>query len=99
MAQSKRKRSTGVPRRSAAARLGRMPEVRFSTSDLKRFGQRWQANGGNLTKAQPESSLQFGNLIDSTVANSLATMLGGIPVVQSTLPPHVTSEEDDMAHD
>lgn len=70
--------------------LGDMPPISLPTADLKRFGDRWNANGGSLKRTPPESSLQFGNLFDSAVGEALAAMLGievEKPKANSLLPP------------
>jgi len=58
-----------------------MPPVAISTADLARFGARWTANGGALSRTPPESSSQLGGLFDAAVGAALAAMLGGIPIV------------------
>lgn len=61
--------------------LGPMPPVVIPVADLARFGARWTTLGRRLSRTPPESSSQLGALIDRTLGASLATMLGGIPVV------------------
>lgn len=67
---------------SRVAGLGHMPEIAVAHEDLRRFGERWSANGGSLSRSKPESSLEFGELFDQTVGNALAIMLGDVPVVK-----------------
>jgi hypothetical protein len=62
------------------ANLASMPPISFSSEDLKPFGDRWLTNGRNLSRAKPQSSIQFGELFDSRVGSALAAMLGGIPL-------------------
>jgi hypothetical protein len=59
-----------------------MPSVVYTSSDLKRFGDRWLQNGGALSRSRPESSLEFGELLDARVGDALAQLLGGVPVVK-----------------
>ncbi len=62
--------------------LQAMPVIQPAQADLLRFGQRWQGNGGALKRTPPESSNQLGQLFNEAVGRSLATMLGGVPVVK-----------------
>lgn len=62
--------------------LASMPPVHVDQADLARFGARWQANGGSLSRTPPESSSELGQLFDSAVGRALAVMLGGIPIVK-----------------
>lgn len=66
------------------AKLATMPPITISQVELARFGETWRANGGSLSRTPPQSSSQLGNLFDEAVGNSLAVMLGGIPVVKPT---------------
>jgi hypothetical protein len=59
-----------------------MPVVSVLQTELIQFGQKWQANGGRLSRTPPQSSGQLGNLFDAAVGNSLALFLGDIPVVR-----------------
>src|SRR5579862_5747924 len=69
-----------------------MPPVVLPVADMAQFGAQWTALGGRLSRTPPNSSSQLGGLIDRTLGASLATMLGGIPVVtpqmNRLLPPH-----------
>lgn len=69
-----------------------IPPIVFEQADLRRFGARWSARGGSLSRTPPESSGQLGTLSDRAVGEALATMLGGIPIVQAVRdrlqPPH-----------
>lgn len=58
-----------------------MPALAVSTPDLARFGARWTEHGGRLRRTRPESSLELSSLLAKTVAEPLATFLGGIPIV------------------
>ena len=58
-----------------------MPALSIDSQALTRFGRRWSANGGSLSRTPPESSTQLGGLFDAAVADALAVMLGGISVV------------------
>lgn len=57
-----------------------MPPLVLSQPDLAAYGAQWTANGGALSRSAPYSSMQLGNLVDETVAEALAAMLGGVPV-------------------
>ncbi len=59
-----------------------MPPLQVPQDVLVRFGARWQANGGALSRTPPESSSQLGQLFNDVVGTALAEMLGGIPVVR-----------------
>lgn len=58
-----------------------MPSVQIDHADLARFGARWTANGGSLSRTPPETSAQLGQLFDRAVGVALAVMLGDIPVI------------------
>ncbi len=58
--------------------LATMPPIIIDTADLLPFGQAWTANGGNLSKTPPNSSLQLGEMFDKKVGAALAIMLGNI---------------------
>lgn len=58
-----------------------MPQVQLTQEQLAPFGVTWTANGGRLSRTPPQSSSQLGGLIDRALGESLATMLGNIPVV------------------
>ena len=64
------------------AQLRAMPPIDISRIDLRRFGTRWTANKGALSRTPPESSGQLGQLLDSAVGHALAEMLGGIDIVK-----------------
>ena len=57
-----------------------MPPIAVSQDELKKFGDLWKENNQSLPKKRPLLS----DVFDSTVANSLAAMLGGIPHVETT---------------
>jgi hypothetical protein len=63
------------------AALTSMPPITISQADLQRFGATWISNGERLSRTPPQSSGELGRLFDTAVGRSLATMLGGIPVV------------------
>lgn len=54
-----------------------MPPISLPHADLVSFGRQWQQGGSKLTKKQ---AMDFGKLLDSAVGNSLAVMLGNIPI-------------------
>ncbi|MFN2481238.1 MAG: hypothetical protein ABR554_07210, partial [Pyrinomonadaceae bacterium] len=66
------------------ARLQPMPPITVEQIELVRFGEAWRRNGGRLSRTPPQSSSQLGNMFDAAVGASLATILGGIPVVRPT---------------
>jgi hypothetical protein len=61
-----------------------MPPLALGPSVLAPFGARWTTNGGALSRTSPYSSNDLGGEVDKAVAASLATMLGGIPVVKAS---------------
>lgn len=63
------------------APLRQMPPIALDSTKLKRFGERWNANEGRLKRSRPESSLELSNLFAKAVAEPLAVMLGGVPIV------------------
>jgi hypothetical protein len=63
------------------ALLSLMPPITVDVAQLALFGNTWLANGGALSRTPPYSSSDLGELFDSAVANSLAAMLGGIPII------------------
>ncbi|MFN8456926.1 MAG: hypothetical protein U0401_20055 [Anaerolineae bacterium] len=63
------------------AQLTTMPAISIDKALLALFGQTWTANAGALSRTPPYSSGDLGKLFDTAVAHTLATMLGGIPVV------------------
>jgi hypothetical protein len=58
-----------------------MPPISIDEHILAQFGSVWIQNGGNLKRTPPFSSSDLGRVFDSAVAQSLAVLLGGIPVV------------------
>jgi hypothetical protein len=68
--------------------LTAMPRIAIDRAELKAFGEVWTANGGALGRTPPHSSLDLGRLFDRRVADALAVMLGGIPVI--------TPHDDDL---
>jgi hypothetical protein len=65
-----------------------MPQIRVDRVELKAFGEAWTMHGGALGRTPPYSSLDLGRLFDRSVADALAVMLGGIPVI--------TPRDDDL---
>jgi hypothetical protein len=61
--------------------LASMPPISIDEDTLAQFGSVWIQNGGNLKRTPPFSSSDLGRVFDSAVAQSLAVLLGGIPVV------------------
>ena len=57
-----------------------MPQLTLDSRSLARFGKSWQDNGDRLSRTPPNSSLQLGEFLDRAVAESLAIMLGDIPI-------------------
>lgn len=58
-----------------------MPALRIDKTQLALFGQKWRENDGALSRTPPFSSSELGRLFDVAVAESLAAMLGDIPVI------------------
>lgn len=63
------------------AQLATMPVISIDQAELMLFGQTWTTNAGALSRTPPYSSGDLGRVFDTAVANALATMLGGIPIV------------------
>lgn len=63
------------------ATLAPMPPISILQTELAQFGAAWQQNGGRLSRTPPRSSGELGRLFDVAVGQSLATMLGSIPIV------------------
>lgn len=67
-----------------------MPPITVAQADLQRFGTTWLSNGERLSRTPPQSSGELGRLFDMAVGQSLAAMLGRIPIASpnaSTLTP------------
>lgn len=62
------------------ALLQNMPALTIAQAQLAIFGTRWQISQ-NLPRTPPQSSSELGALFDSAIGNSLAIMLGNIPVI------------------
>jgi hypothetical protein len=62
--------------------LKEMPMFTIGADELLPFGQQWQQNGGSLSRSNPYSSGAFCEVFDQKVGETLAIMLGGIPVVR-----------------
>jgi hypothetical protein len=71
-----------------------MPALVIDVGELRRFGKKWKANSGALSRSPPYSSGQLGNLFDAAVGEALAQMLGGIPIVSPSSTALVASEKD-----
>lgn len=80
-----------------------MPRIIPSTEALREWGQVWLGTEGSIQKGNPttkepncfdkKQGMDFGKVFDQAFGEALATMLGGIDVVQITsgqglLPPH-----------
>lgn len=63
-------------------KLQKMPPVVIPQNELAVFGETWHERGGSLSRTPPQSSSQLGGLIDKTVGEALAVMLGNIPIVK-----------------
>lgn len=79
------------------AQLAKMPAISLDSTQLALFGQTWTANVGALSRTPPYSSSDLGKVFDTVVANALAAMLGGIPVVvpnpKALIPPQADCVE------
>ena len=73
------------------ATLNTPPPIALDRTRLAEFGKTWADNGNRLRRSPPNSSLDLGRFIDSSVAMVLSEMLGDIPVLtpnsNSLLPP------------
>jgi hypothetical protein len=59
-----------------------MSPVILPQKELAAFGAAWLANGGTFDKSSPNhTATKLGGLIDTAVASSLATMLGGVEIL------------------
>jgi len=58
-----------------------MPSIQIDKSDLAAFGAKWKQLDGRLKRTPPYSSTELGQLFDKAVGNSLAKMLGDIPIL------------------
>ena len=63
------------------AKLQIMPAINIPQAELLKFGTQWQKKK-NLSRTPPFSSGELGVLIDTEVGNSLAVMLGNLPIVK-----------------
>ncbi len=61
-----------------------MPPIVIDTSVLVEFGKVWYSNGQSLSRTPPYSSGDLGKLFDNAVGQTLAVMLGDIPVNRIT---------------
>ena len=59
-----------------------MPRIVVGPEELLGFGKAWRANNGCLSRTPPFSSMQLGNVFDRKVGEALATMLGGVRIVE-----------------
>lgn len=64
------------------ALLASMPPIQVSESELAEFGREWSRRNGALGRTPPRSSGDLGRMFDHAVADALAVMLGGIPIVE-----------------
>jgi len=63
------------------ATLATMAPIVIDQAELAQFGAVWRQNGGRLSRTPPRSSGELGRLFDLAVGQSLAALLGGIPIV------------------
>lgn len=68
-------------RGKALPALQPMPPLTLPLDALVPFGAQWTALGGNLSRSQPYSSLQLGDVFDQAIGASLSVLLGGVPMV------------------
>lgn len=64
------------------AALAPMPQLVIPQGALIPFGQKWNALGGKLNDTPPATVAELTAIFDNAVADALATMLGGIPIVR-----------------
>ena len=62
--------------------IQRMPPITVPQTELARFGARWTALSGALSRTPPESSNQLGQLFNDATGSALAHLLGDIPIVK-----------------
>jgi hypothetical protein len=63
------------------ASLSFMPPIIIDQNQLAEFGQVWRQNGGKLSRTPPYSSINLGDVFDTAIGQSLATLLGGIAII------------------
>lgn len=63
------------------ATLNTPPPISLDPTRLAEFGRTWADNGNRLRRSPPNSSLELGRFIDSSVATVLSKMLGDIPIL------------------
>ena len=61
--------------------LQQMPPISLPGAQFRQFGALWLQGGSKFTKKQ---GMDFGKLLDTAVGDSMATMLGGIPIAIPT---------------
>ncbi len=62
------------------APLSKMPAITIDSSTLAHFGAAWMVKNA-LSRTPPYSSGELGKLFDTAVAEALAELLGGVPIV------------------
>lgn len=76
------------------AALASMPPIVIAPAELIPFGAAWLQNGGRLSRTPPRSSGELGRLFDAAVGQSLATLLGGVPIVTPTATALIPAQAD-----
>ena len=59
-----------------------MPRLSIPAGALVPFGQKWSSLGGRLNDTAPSTVAELTAIFDDAIAQALATMLGGIPIVR-----------------
>lgn len=59
-----------------------MPQLAIPAGALIPFGQKWSSLGGTLNDTAPFTVADLTAVFDDAISQSLATMLGGIPIVR-----------------
>lgn len=59
-----------------------MPQLLIPQGTLVPFGQKWNQLGGKLDDKPPATVSELTAIFDEAVGSSLATMLGGIPIIR-----------------
>ena len=78
------------------APLSTAPQINLEGSTLAEFGAAWTQNGERLGRRPPHSSIRLGQFIDGRVAEALATMLGGIPIVTPNANSLIPDDQDSV---
>jgi hypothetical protein len=76
------------------AQLNKMPPIVVDSAKLHEFGKAWVANDKKLSRTPPYSSGELGKQFDEAVAQSLAHILGAIPIVRPSATDLIPEQAD-----